>query len=136
MDLFKTEEKKAPGMDDLLSEFAIEHHNQPEGWRVFMMSVAEEDAPKEFMLVEGAIAPNKKNSKEANWKKLDKSTKKRIFINEAAFSDWKNERGRKLDQCIHCWGTKRLIRGWNKVDGNQYVPCHHCKETGMYQKTP
>ena len=87
------------------------------------------------MLVEviGAVAPLKTRGKSKgchNWDKMDKSTKRVVYITLKEHSEWVNAWEAKTGKCATCRGTGNEWCGWSVNEGSRYKVCTKCHGSG------
>jgi hypothetical protein len=117
--------------ESLLEQHAREKAGQGPEWAVFRWEAIPE--AKGSMLT-GAVAPpllSGKRKGRPNWKKLDKSTERRVFIThdeaDAYMLAWERETGK----CARCQGEGKQIAGWSRDEGARYRQCGVCGGNGL-----
>ena len=101
---------------------------EPYAWRMLPIG-----GPYELAEVAGAVAPRYTKGKRKgnhNWDKLDKATKKTVYItikeNEEFVEQWQKETGK----CANCEGLGTTLRSWHYINGATYQDCKECRGAG------
>lgn len=119
----------------LLNTQAKEKANMGDKWEPYQWQVLPRGGPYELAEVIGAIAPlysKGKRKGEHNFDKMDRSTKKTIYIttaeNAAFVEKWQRETG----LCANCEGKGKTLKSWHNVNGVEYQDCKDCAGTGNF----
>lgn len=117
---------------NLLDECARERVGMGSEWSPFRYEALDgNDYP---ILITGAIAPVKtrgKNAGRRDWKKLDKSTERRIVITRTELRAWEEAWSVRTGLCSKCSGLGDVHAGWSRDTGNRYATCPVCKGSGV-----
>ncbi|MFZ4766298.1 MAG: hypothetical protein ACOYMN_15210 [Roseimicrobium sp.] len=123
---------------DLLEEHAREKAGMGEDWKGYhFQCLPEHPAKTELVTVTGAVAPKKLRGKrkgETNWDKMDRATKRTVYITLADHDAWVKAWESKTGLCSTCKGTKQEWAGWSAKEGTRYRPCKKCGESGLANK--
>lgn len=117
---------------DRRSVYAQEVLGMPAEWEWFEITCCEEDAPKGFFRITGAIAPMMKRKPRRDWPKRDKKSERKLFIAFAEYEAWEEARGERLDECPPCSGTGQVFASWNYLTGTATRDCERCGTSGKY----
>lgn len=107
-----------------LTEYARREFKLPEGWE-FWQIAAVDNAPPGTRLtrLDGAVPLARKRDGSPNWRKIDKATKRQVFIDHDAFLRDAEARG----ICTKCWDDPRgVFISWNHKTGSKFKPCERC----------
>ena len=116
---------------------AAEYLRETEGlhqeWEAYRVSVVEEEVPKGYIKVWGAVAPRqKKKPTLRNWRAKDPATKSVHFVSKADLDAWYEKKHETQGTCPSCEGSGKTWVGWSRETGNRTKPCRRCNETGRY----
>lgn len=120
---------------DLLEQHAREKAGMGPEWAIYKWEAIPE--AKGSMLT-GAVAPPLKAGKrkgKPNWRKLDKSTEKRVFITKDEHAVWEAKWQASTGKCLECEGKGRVWTGWSAAEGSRFKPCDVCDATGVAKVT-
>ena len=116
-----------------VAEYLRETEGLHQEWEAYRLSVVEEEVPKGYIKVWGAVAPRqKKKPKLRNWRAKDPATKSVHFVEHEALKKWNEQKHEKAGTCPDCEGTGQRWVGWSRETGNRTRPCGRCGETGRY----
>ena len=119
---------------ELLDECARDKAGMRDDWSPYSFRCLPPH-PQETELVEviGAVAPLKTRGKSKgshNWDKMDKSTKRVVYITLKEHSEWVKAWEAKTGNCATCRGTGNEWRGWSVNEGSRYNQCTKCHGSG------
>ena len=119
---------------ELLDECARDKAGMGEDWSPYSFKCLPEHPQKsELVEVIGAVAPLKTRGKSKgshNWDKMDKSTKRTVYITFKEHAEWVKGWEKKTGLCANCKGTGQQWAGWSVTDGYKYRNCGKCRASG------
>lgn len=119
---------------ELLEECAREKAGMGDDWMPYSYKCLPEHPQKtELVEVIGAIAPLKMRGKlkgTRNWRKMDRTTKRTVYITLKEHAEWVKEWEKKTGKCATCRGTGNKWCGWSRNVGSRYKSCTKCQGSG------
>ena len=120
-------------MTDFYSMIARKKYGLSEEWKAYIFEAVGE--PPNFIAtkITGAVAPLKTrgaNKGDRNWSKMDKSTKKTVYIKPEEYSQFISEWEAETGLCSKCRGTGQEVHGSHIELGTYYRQCKKCCGTG------
>lgn len=116
-----------------LSELAKEKAGMGPEWEPYMFeSFPRHPQQATRAEITGAVAPlitRGKSKGQRNWRKMDRSTKRVIYIDFAEYREWEAEWEKKTGKCAECEEGREWC-GWSESEGHRYRTCLKCKGTG------
>lgn len=114
----------------LLAIQAREKAGMPETWDAYRWKCMPNGAETIYYEVEGAITPLGVRTGRPNYRKMDKTSVRTVYITVAEHEAWRAAWGERTGNCLNCEGRGRLFRSWHHINGTTYSPCIQCNETG------
>ena len=119
---------------ELLDECAREKAGMGDEWSPYSYKCLPEH-PQESELVEviGAVAPLKTRGKSKgsrNWDKMDRATKRTVYITFKEHAEWVKAWEVKTGKCATCRGAGNEWCGWSVTEGSRYKECTKCHGSG------
>lgn len=119
---------------ELLDECARDKAGMGDDWSPYSYKCLPEH-PQETELVEviGAVAPLKTRGKSKgshNWDKMDRATKRTVYITLKEHAEWVKAWEVKTGKCATCRGTGQEWCGWGVTTGARYKECTKCQGVG------
>jgi len=109
--------------------------NMGDEWEPYQWQMLPIGGPYELAEITGSVAPlttKGKRKGQHNWDKMDRSTKKTVYVtiaeNAAFVERWQNETG----LCANCEGKGKTMQSWHHINGVTYRECGQCGGTGNF----
>jgi hypothetical protein len=65
-----------------------------------------------------------------NWRRVDRKTKRIVWLTVAEHKDWLAEYEVKTGNCAMCAGESKIMKRWHHITGMEYQPCPACNGSG------
>ncbi|EKD40821.1 MAG: hypothetical protein ACD_74C00157G0006 [uncultured bacterium] len=124
--------------DETLMEIhAKEKIQAPPGFAFWLFEALPIPGPAQVMKLTGAVAPlftRGPRKGELNFKKLDPTTLREVFLPVEEHKAWVEEWEKKTGLCSHCQGKGQRPVGWSAETGSRFKPCGVCNGSGKTQQ--
>ncbi len=119
----------------LLEEHARELANGAPEWGFYRIECLR-DNDRELIAAKivGAVAPPKTRGKykgQPNWRKMDKTTRRTVYITPVQNDVWCKLWEEKTGKCRECTGSGETFSGWSVRDGTRTRVCSRCGGNGL-----
>lgn len=107
--------------------------NMGEQWEPYSWCMLPSGGDYELAEVCGSIAPlytKGKRKGQHNWDKMDKSTKRTVYITIAENAEFVAQWERDTGKCANCEGTGKTLQSWHYIKGATYRDCVECNGIG------